>query len=484
VNSVHTAAPTRHSAAAPFGVLLAAIAVLAAAVATGKGIQPTVALLAITVPLVVWHRSLLASRALLTAVIIVILVIPIRRYALPGHLPFQLEPYRLLIAFVMVLWVASLLIDPRTRFIHSQLDRPMAAIFVVALASVAVNYSRISNENALSDSIKQLTFLGSFLLCVLLIVGLVRRREDVNKLLQVLVGGGAVVAFLSCVELYSHFNVFNHVQTILPFLHPTTAPVEAVRAGHIRVLASSQHPIALGAMFAMLIPIAVYLARETGRRIWTVTILLFVLGTLATASRTAVVMLVVIAIVYLCLRPRETLRVWPALIPMLILVHFAMPGVVGGFYKAFFPKGGLVAEQGGAPVGSSRIASLGPGLHQIGLHPLVGDGYGSRILQDQANANSFIVDDQWLSTGMDTGILGVATWLWLFVRFLRPAYRNAREDRGSDGWLYAGLAASVTAFMVGMLTFDAFSFIQTTFVLFFLLGLGCVSLSLRAPEPT
>jgi O-antigen ligase len=164
---------------------------------------------------------------------------------------------------------------------------------------------------------------------------------------------------------------------------------------------------------------------------------------------------------------------------MLLLVHVAMPGVVGGFYKAFFPKGGLIAEQGGAPVGSSRVASLGPGLHQIGLRPLVGAGYGSRILQDQADANSFIVDDQWLSTGMDTGILGVGVWAWLFIRFLRPMYRAARRDRDADGWLYAGIAASVTAFAVGMLTFDAFSFIQTTFVLFFLLGLGSVALSLR-----
>jgi hypothetical protein len=207
--------------------------------------------------------------------------------------------------------------------------------------------------------------------------------------------------------------------------------------------------------------------------------MLCAIGALATASRTAIVMLVVVAAVYLCLRPRQTLRAWPALIPMVILVHFAVPGAMGGFYKSFFPKGGLIAEQGGAPVGSSRIASLGPGLHVVGLHPLYGVGYGSRILQDEAGANSFIVDDQWLSTGMETGILGVAAWLWLFVRFLRPTYRAARADRDADGWLYVGIAASVTAFAVGMLTFDALSFIQTTFMLFFLLGLGCVALSLR-----
>jgi hypothetical protein len=452
---------------------------LSAAVVSGSGVRPLLGVTALITAFLVGSRRVLAWRALLTGTILIILFIPIRRYALPGHLPFQLEPYRLLIALVVALWIGALLIDPRVHFIRSNIDRPMVAVFLVAVASIGANYGRISAESAVSDSIKQLTFLGSFLLIVLLVVGLVRRREDVNRLLCVLVAGGSTVALSSVIELYTHYNVFNHVQTLLPFLHQTQAPVEAVRAGHIRVLASSQHPIALGAMFAMLVPIAVYLIRETGRRVWASAIVLCILGALATASRTAVVMLVVIAIVYLCLRPRQTLRLWPALIPMLILVHVAMPGVVGGFYKAFFPKGGLIAEQGGAPVGSSRIASLGPGLHEIGLHPLLGSGYGSRIVQDQANANSFIVDDQWLATGMDTGIFGVAVWFWLFIRFLRPMYRSARQDRGAEGWLYAGIAASVTAFAVGMLTFDAFSFIQTTFVLFFLLGLGCVALSLR-----
>lgn len=479
MSSTYTAAPTRRPSAAAFAALAATVAALSAAVATGKGVQPVVGLTALTVAVVVWHRRLLAWRALLITAIVVIFLIPIRRYAFAGGLPFQLEPYRVVIAVVALLWISALLIDPDMTFVRSRLEWPMASIFVVSVVSVAGNYGRIAGEGTVSEAIKQLTFLASFLLCVLLIVGLVRCRGDVIRLCEVLVAGGAFLGLMSCIELYTHYNVFNHVQKVLPFLHPTQAPTEAVRAGHIRVLASSQHPIALGALFVMLIPLAIYLVRATGRRIWAVAITLCAIGALATASRTAIVMLVVVALVYLCLRPRQTLRAWPALIPMVILVHFAVPGAMGGFYKSFFPKGGLIAEQGGAPVGSSRIASLGPGLHVVGLHPLYGVGYGSRILQDEAGANSFIVDDQWLSTGMETGILGVAAWLWLFVRFLRPMYHAARADRDADGWLYVGIAASVTAFAVGMLTFDALSFIQTTFMLFFLLGLGCVALSLR-----
>ena len=58
------------------------------------------------------HRLAAPARRL----ILVILFIPIRRYSLPGNLPFELEPYRLLVMLLLVGWGASLLVDPRIRF--------------------------------------------------------------------------------------------------------------------------------------------------------------------------------------------------------------------------------------------------------------------------------------------------------------------------------------------------------------------------------
>jgi hypothetical protein len=43
--------------------------------------------------------------------------------------------------------------------------------------------------------------------------------------------------------------------------------------------------------------------------------------------------------------------------------------------------------------------------------------------------------------------------------------------------LLVGLAASVAAYAVGMFLYDAFSFIQVTFLLFILLGLGAAVLA-------
>ncbi len=171
---------------------------------------------------------------------------------------------------------------------------------------------------------------------------------------------------------------------------------------------------------------AIYVAVITGRRRWFVAAIVLGIAAFGTVSRTAVVSLLAIGIVYLILRPAQTFRFWPLVLPGLIAVHIAMPGVLGSMYKGIFPQKGLIAQEAGGAVGSSRTASFGPGMHEVGLRPLLGGGYGSRI-PTGPNANSFIVDDQWLSTAMETGIAGVAVWLWVFARFIRLMFRCGAE---------------------------------------------------------
>ena len=427
-------------------------------------------------------RTALSWRSLLSAVILVILFIPIRRYELPGSLPFQLEPYRVLIAFVGLGWISSLLIDPKVRFRSSPLHAPLFAVVLVSAASFAFNVERIQSLNVSQDATKQFTFLLSFMLVFCLIVSVVQTWDDIDTLLKVLVAGGTVVALLALFELNTGINVFNNLDRVFPFLQPAGGPSSnLVRYGRLRVYASAQHPIGLGELLVLLIPMAIYVAVITGRRRWFVAAIVLGIAAFGTVSRTAVVSLLAIGIVYLILRPAQTFRFWPLVLPGLIAVHIAMPGVLGSMYKGIFPQKGLIAQEAGGAVGSSRTASFGPGMHEVGLRPLLGGGYGSRI-PTGPSANSFIVDDQWLSTAMETGIAGVAVWLWVFARFIRLMFRAARRDRTPRGWLFVGAAATATGFAVGMATYDSFSFIQATLVLFILLAIGCAGLTARADE--
>ncbi len=140
----------------------------------------------------------LAWRTLIATMILVILWIPIRRYELPGSLPFKLEPYRILVALISAGWIASLLVDRRVQLRRTIIDGPLFAYLVIAGASVVANASKLHDSRVSSSVWKSLTFLISFVLVFYLIVSVVRRFRDLDFLVRLLVGGGAVVAFLRC----------------------------------------------------------------------------------------------------------------------------------------------------------------------------------------------------------------------------------------------------------------------------------------------
>ena len=476
---------TRRDSVVAVSVLALCFLALTATVLAGRGIKIVAPFVVLTVVITVWNRQLLQWRAMLAATILVVLFIPIRRYTFPASLPFQLEPYRVLVACVFFAWFTSLLIDPRVRARHSGLGAPIAAYVVVVFASLLANPVRFHSVSAIVT--KKLTFFGSFFLLLFVIVACCRRFEDVERLVKVIVLGSCVVAFFSIVESRTGFNIFNHIPLLQRGALPlTTGDFSAIsRGGRLRAYASAQHPIALGATLALVTPLGVAVAAYSRRRIWWAAPILLLLGAIASVSRTAMLMYVVIAVVFLWLRPMHVRRWWPLLLPGVVVIHIAVPGTIGGLVTSFFPKGGLVAQQSNAAVGSGRLATLGPALHtEFRPDPLVGEGFSTRVVDPQdGTPNAPILDDQWAGVACETGILGMVTLLWLFLRFIRRTVAAAKRDLTPRGWLLVGFAAAAASFMIGMLTFDAFSFIQVTILFFICLGLGCALLRVE-PPPT
>lgn len=429
----------------------------------------------------------LAWPKLLAALVLVILLVPIRRYSLPGSLPFELEPYRLLVMLLLVGWGASLLVDPRVRLRRTGFEGPLLLIGAAIVGSIVTNADRVAQLSSPVE--KDLMFLFSFVLVLYLTASVIRRLDNIDHIAMTLVAGGSFVALFAIVEARTGINAFNHLDRIFPFLRPggEGEPEAFLKYGSakLRVFGSAQHPIALSAAFVVLAPLGLYLARRYRQRRWWLCVTLLVAGCASTVSRTGILMFVVVAAVFLWLRPRETRRLWPALIPALIVIKLLLPGTLGAIKNSFLPAGGLVAEQQSMPgaSGSGRLADLGPALEEWRERPLVGMGYGTRVVDASGllpRAN--ILDNEWLGTLLEIGALGFFGWLWFFARVVRRLGKEAKEDDSERGWLLVSLAASVAAFAVGMLTFDAFSFIQVTFLMFVLVGLGSALLAER-PTP-
>jgi len=420
------------------------------------------------------HRALLAWRNLLTLLIVVIMFIPVRRYTLPASLPFALEPYRVLVALVVVMWICALLIDPRVRYRKSGLGGPIGLYIAGVFASLVVNGARVSSLSTYVA--KSLTFFISFLFVFGLIIS-VARPEMLDWLLKWLVISGAIVGAFAVQEARTGYNVFNHLSHYVPFLRMEQLPDEQGRGERLRAIASAEHAIALSALLVMLIPMAFYLCRRTGKRIWLLPAAVMAVGSFSTVSRTGFVMLVVVAVQYARMRWTDVKRYWPVIVPVLAVVHLMLPSTLGSLVTSFFPKGGLVAEQQASKGtrGSGRIADLGPSLKEWGRKPIFGEGFGTRIT-DWGHENAPILDDQWLGTMLETGAVGALGVLLTFLRVLKRLKIAARADDTPRGWLYVGLSASISAFAVGMITYDAFAFVQVTFLFWFLLAFAAVAL--------
>ena len=111
----------------------------------------------------------------------------------------------------------------------------------------------------------------------------------------------------------------------------------------------------------MILPIAVYLAKRASTaaraRLWVCAALICAIAAVTTVSRTTVLMVVAMGVVALRLRGAAIVRYWPALLILPIAIHFVAPGALGGLYKSFFPKEGLIGDVQGRAGEAARAAS-------------------------------------------------------------------------------------------------------------------------------
>jgi len=497
-------------------LLIAAVGLLAAdVVAGGGGKMPAALVMAVVVTLVAAH---VASRWswLVSGLVIVDLLIPSDgRYTLAGMNAFQLEPYRVFVILLLVGWTASLLCDPRVKIRRTGFEGPLGLILFALAGSLLLNPSRVGGT--MSIVIKSVSLEASFLLVIYLVVSVVRTRVILDWLVKILVSAGTIVGASAILERKLGYSIFNHEHMLLAVFHfnPPSA-ADLFRFGNSRAQASSGNAIELGAVMAMLVPFAIYLGVTRGQRRWYGAAMVMLAGGFASGSRTGLIAIVAMLIVFLWLRPRQTLSCWPALIPLLIVVHFLDPGAIGGLYASFNPQGGLVSSEsqttygpGGTLQNTSRLSRWGPELHEFAnYNPLFGEGFGTRVvgrtsigeqitgfgdysfngqgsLSANPQDNAEILDDQWLGTLLETGVLGVIGWLWLFGLAIKRLGRRAKLERDTpEGLLPVAMAAALAGFVASMWFYDAFTFTQGDFLMHLLIGFTAVLLLLPVATPT
>lgn len=440
------------------------------------------AILGIVAMLYLFRAAVFSWPGAAVAIVLVICLVPARRYTLPVSLPFAAEPYRIVVLFLLVLVVAALLIDPAFRWRRLEFGGPVGFFLAAQVISIGANVPGLVHAELAPNAVISLMSLLMVCAVFVLVRQLLYSERMVHLVLVTAAISGAIVGALATIERVLRVNVFMEFFAMLPLHQLSEEESVFVKAGTARAFGPAQHPIALAVFLIMLVPLAVYLAKHARwprtpswrELFWIGCAMLMLLGMISAVSRTAFVSLAVMVLAFVVLRPGGIPRLlFYGVLATAVGLLVSARNIIGMVSELLNPQA-LIESQMTSPgwTGSGRLADLGPSLERAASQPFVGSGLGSRVTTGPT-ANAFILDNQYLSTLLESGIigvLGVAFMLLVPVGRLIGVSRSVAPDSRRD--LAIAVAVGILGYSVALFFFDGFSFIQTMLTFFLLLGVG------------
>jgi O-antigen ligase len=282
-----------------------------------------------------------------------------------------------------------------------------------------------------------------------------RVPADLLKVVRTLVWGGAFSGLVATLQFFLRFDLRPILRMALPgFTSAGEYSGFQGRDALMRVSGTSNHPIELGVIAAMLLPLAIWLAfYDTDRARWKrfAPIVLIGLCIPMSVSRSAILAVVVsLAVLTISLRPKQ--RIW-----IIAAAPFGIVGIFGttpGYLRTILNSFSAGTSD---PSITNRINNYPRVVALVEQAPWLGRGGGTFLPEDATK----ILDNQYLKSAIETGLLGVlALVLFFLVPALTAAVARQRSTEPYVRGLCAALAGGCLAAAVGSYTFDAFSFPQ------------------------
>ena len=312
---------------------------------------------------------------------------------------------------------------------------------------------------------------------VVIFVGLavcdgVRSRQRLYFLLQAVVVCGTAVATIGILQFLVGLDLSAYMRP--PGMHLSNMDASVLgRDGLRRVAATTGHPIEFGVFCAMVLPLAVHLAfssRAHGRRpaFWWSCVGLIACGLMFSVSRSAILAAACVGLVLFVGWPARR-RTWmiAASLGFLVVIKFVSPGLLGTFFNLF-------AYAGSDDSVKWRTHDYATAEQLISLHPWLGRGVGTWYAPKHE-----VFDNQYLLTLVDSGVVGLATFLGLVlaaiyatlrVGFLTHRFAGEVPTGSTDRDLALSIAAALLAILPTYATFDFTAFATVTSLAWLLLG--------------
>lgn len=329
------------------------------------------------------------------------------------------------------------------------------------LVSYIVAVSRPISELEISAADRGLLQFASWLGVFLLVATEMDGRAPLDRALRLLVGVVGIAALLGVTQFMTGTSFVDSIS--IPGLSPNQTLTSVYdRNGFARSAGTSIHPIEFGVLLTMTLPFALHYAVTDIRRSpllrWAPLIAIAIAIPVA-VSRSALIGVVVVLAIILPGWPAHRRRLtYAAVVAIVGVVYVAVPGLLGTL-------AGLFTGVGTDDSSLSRTDSYDLAFSFIERAPLLGRGFFTFLPEYR------ILDNQYLGLVIEMGIVGLASFLGIFLSGAIEASRLAAgaPDETSRS-LARALTASVVAGACSYATFDALSFNQVACVTFFVLG--------------
>lgn len=297
-----------------------------------------------------------------------------------------------------------------------------------------------------------------------------RTVKDAMVVVRWVLAGGAVCSIAALIQFTTHTNPVEWITGLMVgFSDNGGSNAFQARGALVRVAGTTLHPIELGVVSAMVLPIAIWRAiyDKRGRKPlhWAL-VGVFVLANALTVSRSGLLALVVALAVTVPFLPRLA-RQWALVVMPLGAagLFISVPGLISTLVNA------ATAGSSDASI-TYRTEDYPLALRLVAARPWLGTGPGTWTPTNALD----IFDNEYLLTAVTMGVVGL---VGLLVYLLVPALAALAAARNAEGAELKLLAASAGA--AGLIaavasgTFDSMSFPVFALIYPFFIGLSGAS---------
>jgi hypothetical protein len=416
-----------------------------------------------------WPRTSRPMPWALAAFLTMVWLVPFDSISLPVSLPLDARLDRPALVGIAALWVLSLA-GPKTvtRLRMSAVHWALLFFLTIAVVSLVLNAPTIVRLNELDLPLRKLALLFSYALLFMIVASSIKASE-VRNLTVLMVCLAAITSLGALIEYRTGYNAFfTWAQNLLPVERPAElGNVDSI--GRKSVVGPTIHPLAVAMMMSLALPFAlVGFLNSDERRMkvrYAIAIALMLAAAVATQRKTSFVAPAFGMIVLLMYRPRAAVKLLPIGLLLAVVVHVAAPGALGGVTEQLKPANLL-----GVSTTKDRQGDYGAIKPDVVRHPLIGRGYES---YDQKKYR--ILDNQYLTLLIGTGVLGLLAYLGVFAAIFGLAHRVARSGDPERGPPAMASAAAIASLVVGSALLDTLALPQLPYLICFIGGLVVAS---------